>query len=259
MSASGASTQRRCNNAALTCPGINKYSMDRSPPLAPSSTPNSFESAARKHLCPATAVTTVRHGRVDQHILDPRSPTRRNGETQSQSHGQQHPCITTSLPGRAYGRLMPCHGQSSTDHMRPLLGVVCPHTCVSPCIRCWLYLSLSLSCRRAEHASLRVYDAGRPALSLSLSLLSQGRAGQCGWPHQRFFVCLLSSSYAVLLSTGVLTVCLLLLLSDESDLTGIIRTARYCLSAISLTGIVRTARYCMSAYLSIPGDDSSRK
>jgi hypothetical protein len=177
MSASGASTQRRCNNAALTCPGINKYSMDRSPPLAPSSTPNSFESAARKHLCPATAVTTVRHGRVDQHILDPRSPTRRNGETQSQSHGQQHPCITTSLPGRAYGRLMPCHGQSSTDHMRPLLGVVCPHTCVSPCIRCWLYLSLSLSCRRAEHASLRVYDAGRPALSLSLSLYYH-RAGQ---------------------------------------------------------------------------------
>jgi hypothetical protein len=135
--------------------------------------------------------------------------------------------------------------------------------CVSTHMRLSVYtmlaLSLSLSCRRAEHASLRVYDAGRPALSLSLSLLSQGRAGQCGWPHQRFFVCLLSSSYAVLLSTGLLTVCLLLLLSDESDLTGIIRTARYCLSAISLTGIVRTARYCMSAYLSIPGDDSSRK
>jgi hypothetical protein len=65
------------------------------------------------------------------------------------------------------------------------------------------------------HAALRVYVAGRPALSLS-PVVGQDRG--CGWPHRNLFM--FASSYAVLLSSGLFD-------KYAFSLTGIIRMTRY--------------------------------
>ena len=73
--------------------------------------------------------------------------------------------------------------------------------------------------------------------------------GACGWLHQRF--CCLLPRMLCSFQRAFLVMCLLPLTSSlrgvRSDVTEIIRTARYCLSAIPLTGIIRTAGYCLSA------------
>jgi hypothetical protein len=83
-------------------------------------------------------------------------------------------------------------------------------------------------CNRA-YASLRVYDAGRPPLSLPLPLVvGQGRVLRLAASKVSCLLACFLPCMPCFFQRDFLTICLLPLFSDESDLTGIIRTARYC-------------------------------
>ena len=109
-------------------------------------------------------------------------------------------------------------------------------------------------CCQPARMRLPVYTILVVRINLSPAQLSQGRTGQ-GMRLAASKVLLFAPSYVVLLSTGVLGDVPLTssLRGVRSDVTKIIRTARYCLSAISLTGIIRTAGYCLSALQSVIG------
>jgi hypothetical protein len=93
-------------------------------------------------------------------------------------------------------------------------------------------------CNRA-YASLRVYDAGRPPLSLPLPLVvGQGRVLRLAASKVSCLLACFLPCMPCFFQRDFLTICLLPLFSDESDLTGIIRTARYC------QVLPGTARYC---------------
>jgi hypothetical protein len=185
---------------------MNKHSMD--PLLASSSTPNSFESTARKHICPATAVTTARHGRVDLHIVDPRSPTRRNGETQSQTRA------AASLYHHDFFAWT-CIWLFDAVPRSTLHG---PHTRTS---RCYVTAQMHLS----------VYTMLVVPLYLSLPLVAgQGRVLRLAASKVSCLLACFLPRMPCFFQRDFLKICLLPHFSDESDLTGIIRTARYCLS-----------------------------
>jgi hypothetical protein len=180
-----------------------------------------FKSTTRNHRQPTTAVTMARHREraVDLPVPrsqepDPASRHTANGPKASHTGSS----ILVSRPvsmQHAYGRLL-WHAQV-------------PH-----------HLMRTNGCCQPARMRLPVYTI--------LVVLLNCR-GACGWLHQRF--CCLLPRMLCSFQRAFLVMCLLPLTSSlrgvRSDVTEIIRTARYCLSAIPLTGIIRTAGYCLSA------------
>ena len=194
-----------------------------------------FKSTTRNHRQPTTAVTMARHREraVDLPVPrsqepDPASRHTANGPKASHTGSS----ILVSRPvsmQHAYGRLL-WHA-----HV--------PH-----------HLMRTNGCCQPARMRLPVYTILVVRINLSPAQLSQGRTGQ-GMRLAASKGLLFAPSYVVLLSTGVLGDVPLTssLRGVRSDVTKIIRTARYCLSAISLTGIIRTAGYCLSALQSVIG------